>query len=308
MGLAKQIIDQVNSRILGKEETVRLAVACFFAEGHLLIDDIPGVGKTTLALGLAQAVGGTFRRVQFTSDLLPSDILGVSIYDPDKKQFEFRKGPLFHNVILADEINRGSPKTQSALLEAMQEKQVSSDDGTRALPDPFFVMATQNPFDDHGTFPLPDSQLDRFLMRVRLGYPDAATEKQILKDDAAFRSGDVKPPVADHESIHQSILKVRTFRVDDSIDDYLVRLGQATRESEFFSMGLSPRGVLALRRAAQGYAATMDRDFVVPDDVKAVAPSVIGHRVHFKNASASDNPAQMDLAIEALLSRVAVPR
>jgi MoxR-like ATPase len=222
MSLPSKLISNVEQAVIGKPDVVRLAVACLLAEGHLLIDDIPGVGKTTLAVALAKSIGGTFQRIQFTSDLLPSDVLGVSIFNPKDQEFHFKRGPIFHHVVLADEVNRASPKTQSALLESMQERQVSMDGQTIRLPAPFFVIATQNPHDQYGTFPLPESQLDRFLMRLNLGYPNAQAEMEILKSDAVHARTESLSAVSNAENVAAEIEKTRRVKVDDSIDVYII--------------------------------------------------------------------------------------
>ncbi len=261
-----------------------------------------------MALSLAQAVGGQFQRVQFTSDLLPSDVLGVSIYNPKTQAFEFKKGPLFHHIILADEINRASPKTQSALLEAMQEKQVSMDGQTFDLPHPFFVIATQNPHDHYGTFPLPESQLDRFMMRLHLGYPDPSFEMKILKTDSAAQSSLPAQSVASLEQVVQEGVKLKNVAVDESLDRYMVNLAQATRESPHVDLGLSPRGTLALRRASQAFALTASRTYVIPDDIRAVAVAVIAHRLRLKNRHLNGTKSVTEEAIVTeLMNHVSIP-
>lgn len=305
MNLASRIIFEIEKSLLGKPAAVRLAVSCFLAEGHLLIDDIPGVGKTTLGLAMARSIGCQFQRVQFTSDLLPADLLGVSIYNPKSQNFEFKQGPVFHNVILADEINRSSPKTQSALLEAMQEGQVSMDNATHTLPHPFFVIATQNPHEHHGTFPLPESQLDRFMMKINLGYPEAAVEERILRGEATLLSPD---PVASPVEIVKETIRIKFIKVDASLDTYIVALAKQTRESSVIDMGLSPRGTLALRRAAQAFASTFDRDYVIPDDIKAVAVPVMAHRLRVRMGNFNGNTDKSKEAlVKELLDQVPVP-
>lgn len=306
MNLPTRLIQSVEKSLLGKPESVRLAVACFLAGGHLLIDDIPGVGKTTLGLALARALGLKFQRVQFTSDLLPSDLLGVSVFNPKSQDFDFKSGPIFHNIVLADEINRSSPKTQSALLEAMQEGQISLDNETRPLPHPFFVIATQNPHEHHGTYPLPESQLDRFMMKINLGYPDAEAEQRILRGEAQTASQDA--PVGSTEEITREIERIKSLRVDLSLDGYIVEIARITRTSPLVDLGLSPRGTLALRRAAQAWAATHDRDFVIPDDVKAVAASVLGHRLKIRSSQFNGRTDRSrEALVKDLLNQVAVP-
>jgi MoxR-like ATPase len=307
MNLAQKIIANVEKVLLGKPEIVRLATSCFLAEGHLLIDDIPGVGKTTLALALAKSIGSSFQRIQFTSDLLPSDVLGVSIYNQKNQSFDFKPGPIFHNVVLADEINRASPKTQSALLEAMQEGQVSMDNLTHALPRPFFVIATQNPHEHHGTFPLPESQLDRFMMRLNLGYPSPDDEAMILREDNRHSRVEGVVPVSGAD-LAKEFEAVRNVKVDASLDKYIVEMARRTRESDVVDLGLSPRGTLALRRAAQAVARTHERDYVVPDDIKSVAVAVIAHRVRLKGGRFNGNSARVaDALIHELLDQVPIP-
>jgi len=307
MNLATKIISEVDKVLLGKPHVVRLAVTCFLAEGHLLIDDIPGVGKTTLALALAKAIGGRFQRVQFTSDLLPSDVIGVSVYSQKEQRFEYKAGPLFNNIVLADEINRASPKTQSALLEAMQEGQISVETQTFNLPRPFFVIATQNPHEHHGTFPLPESQLDRFLMRLNLGYPDQQTEAAILRGDSVARRSDRISAITDPQAVMDATAKIRTIQVETSVDEYMVQIATVTRKSPLIDLGLSPRGTLALRRAAQAYAFTDGRDFVIPDDVKAVVIAVIAHRIRLRGHFNGNALQAGDALLLELLNQVPVP-
>jgi MoxR-like ATPase len=308
MNLSHKLIQNVQTVILGKPEPVRLAVVCFLSGGHLLVDDIPGVGKTTLALALARSIGCRFQRIQFTSDLLPSDVLGVSIYNPKNQNFDFKPGPIFNHVVLADEVNRASPKTQSALLESMQEQQVSMDNETHKLPSPFFVIATQNPHEHHGTFPLPESQLDRFLMRIRLGYPDASAEAAILRDDAISARGDDVKLIANADEVRAEIDRIRTIFVDPSLDRYMVEIATATRNSSLIDLGLSPRGTIALRRAAQAMATTEERDYVLPDDVKRVAVAVMAHRLKIKGAHYNGRTAQTtETVLEGILNSIPVP-
>ena len=269
----------VEGVIRGKSEIVTQALVALFSGGHLLIEDVPGVGKTMLAQALARSLAGSFRRIQFTSDLLPSDIIGVSVFNPTNSQFEFKPGPLFANVVLADEINRSTPKTQSALLEAMNESQASVDNASHPLPKPFVVIATQNPIEHHGTYPLPESQLDRFLMRVRMGYPDEEHEKEILRTQRLSHPIDEVEPVLSTEEVGEIQASVRSVQVDPSLADYLVRLAAATRRSSDLSLGVSPRGTLQLQRAAQAHALISGRSYLVPDDVKVVAIPVLAHRV-----------------------------
>jgi len=263
--------------LYGKDQTIRLALTCLLANGHLLIEDVPGVGKTTLAHGLAQVLGLEFARIQFTSDLLPSDILGVSIFDQRDAAFHFRAGPIFTQVVLADEINRASPRTQSALLEAMAESQVTVEGVTRPLPSPFCVIATQNPVDHSGTFNLPDSQLDRFLMRIRIGYPPASAERRLLSGDNP--GSHQLAPTATAQDLYNWQQQARRITTRDALVDYLLALIARTRSDSAFEQGLSPRGGLALRRAAQAWALIDGRDHVLPEDVQMVLPAVIDHRL-----------------------------
>src|SRR5437867_12643709 len=260
--------DAIGKTIKGKQETIELAIVALLAEGHLLIEDVPGVGKTTLGHALARCLGCRFHRIQFTSDLLPSDVLGVSVYNPRLSQFEFKRGPIFANIVLADEINRTTPKTQSALLEAMNESQVTIENVTYPLPRPFMVLATQNPVEHHGTYPLPESQLDRFLMRIEMGYPDPAAEKEILKrfsnGNNFYTVSSVLQP-AEVLFLQDESRKVHT---DESIVDYMIQLVNRTREHAEIQLGISPRGTAALFRATQALALIADRTFVIPDDIK----------------------------------------
>ena len=275
----KAIIDGTSQVILGKQTQIKLSLACLLAGGHLLIEDLPGMGKTTLAHTLAQVLGLNFRRSQFTSDLLPADIIGVSVYDRATSAFQFHPGPVFTNVLLADEINRATPKTQSALLEAMEEQQITIDGETHALPKPFFVIATQNPKHHIGTFPLPESQLDRFLMRITLGYPDAASERMLLKNQAG--RGTFTAPACDINTLISLQQKVKNVHVSEQLLDYLQDLILYTRTQ--FSTGLSPRAGLGLRLCAQAWALLEGRDFVIPEDVQAVFASVVSHRLAAEN-------------------------
>ncbi len=272
-------LEQINRVVLGKERQVRLAIACLLARGHLLIEDVPGVGKTTLAHTLARTLGLDFHRIQFTSDLLPADILGVAVYQRETGGFTFHPGPIFAQVILADEINRASPKAQSALLEAMEERQVSVEGETRPLPEPFFVIATQNPTEQIGVFPLPESQLDRFLMRIHLGYPDAGAERNLLRGSDRRDLLETLHPALTPEMFLDVQRQVSAIKVTDALLDYLQALLAATRADEHFAQGLSPRAGLALKHAAQAWAYLEGRDFVLPEDIQAVFPSVAGHRL-----------------------------
>jgi MoxR-like ATPase len=300
----ENVVSQVSGIILGKERQIRLAIACLLARGHLLIEDIPGVGKTTLAHALATSLGLAFQRIQFTSDLLPADILGVSIFDRDAGGFRFHPGPVFAQVILADEVNRATPKTQSALLEAMEEHQVTVEGETRPLPEPFFVIATQNPSYQIGTFPLPESQLDRFLMRVALGYPDASAERALLSgvDRRELLSGlgaGMQP--AELAALQ---LQVRGVHASPALLDYIQALVAHTRHSPDFVSGLSPRAAIAVLGAARAWALMEGRDHILPEDVQTVLPGVVGHRLHLAGEVAHANGA--DVAAH-LLGAVAIP-
>ena len=264
--------------IRGKAEVVRLALACLLSRGHLLIEDVPGVGKTTLAQALARSVDSTFHRIQFTSDMLPSDVLGVTIYNARSQEFEFKPGPVFAHFLLADEINRATPKTQSALLEAMNERQITIDSRSYPLAQPFMVIATQNPVEHHGTYPLPESQLDRFLMRIRIGYPDEAAEREILRHITEPGAEGPRPVIAGDDLV-QLQEAVAHIPVDDALLDYMLAVVKRTREHEALAMGVSPRGAQALFRASQAMAAVEGRDYVTPDDVKRMVVPVFAHRV-----------------------------
>jgi MoxR-like ATPase len=276
---AKSIVDEVEKVIVGKTTTVELATISLLCNGHVLIEDIPGVGKTTLAKALAKAIGGDFRRMQFTPDLLPADITGSAIYNQKESEFEFRPGPVFGNVVLVDEINRATPKTQSALLEAMEERQVTVDGVSRNLPSPFFVIATQNSVEMTGTYPLPEAQLDRFFMRVSLGYPSREEESRVLNEQRLSHPIETLTTVVDLPTLLAMQQAVRDVFVHDVMRDYVVDVVRATRENNQLVMGSSPRGSLYLMRGAQAHAAMAGHDYVEPEDVKAVAPAILAHRV-----------------------------
>jgi MoxR-like ATPase len=303
----KSVMTRAGEIILGKNDQIRMAVACILARGHLLIEDVPGVGKTTLSHVLASLLGLKYQRIQFTSDLLPADIIGVSIFDRESSTFHFHTGPIFSQVILADEINRASPKAQSALLEAMEEHQVTADGKTMALPEPFFVIATQNPSHQIGTFPLPESQLDRFLMRIKLGYPDQVAERALLKGEDRRDMVAKITPLMTSTQLEQLQHEVPSVHVSDALIDYVQALVHFTRDSARFEMGLSPRAGLALLRAAQAWALLEGRQLVLPEDVQAVLPSVVGHRLRaVSTGTASGAHKGLDSAQE-LLRSVAVP-
>ena len=276
---AAQLEEALVSIIRGKNDVVRMAIVAVLARGHLLIEGVPGVGKTTLAHAMSRAVGVGFNRVQFTSDLLPSDVLGVSVYNALEQKFEFKPGPVFTNVLLADEINRTTPKTQSALLESMSEGQVTVDGHAHLLPQPFLVIATQNPVEHHGTYPLPESQLDRFLLRVKMGYPEGDSERQILRAQAGAAKLDELQPVLTAEDVQRMQAEVEKVHVDESLVDYALEIVKRTRESQQFALGVSPRGSLMLYRAAQALAYLNGRNFATPDDFKDLVVPVFAHRI-----------------------------
>jgi len=281
-GFVHQVVENVERVIIGKHDVIELVMVAILCEGHVLLEDVPGSGKTMLARAVAISLGSSFKRLQCTPDLLPNDVTGVSIYNQSNRSFEFRPGPVFVNILLADEINRATPRTQSALLEAMQEQQVTVDGETRALPRPFLVMATQNPIEYEGTFPLPEAQLDRFLMRLTLGYPDAVDEKQILINLRCEHPITQLEQVANGETLLALQKLVWEVHVDDSLQDYIVALSAATRSHPDLALGVSPRGSLALFKASQAYAAVQGRDYVLPDDIKALAPITLAHRLIVK--------------------------
>jgi MoxR-like ATPase len=295
--------------IRGKPEAVRLAIVTLLAGGHLLIEDVPGVGKTTLAHALARALDCSFQRIQFTSDLLPSDVIGLSVYNQQDSRFEWKPGPIFANVILADEINRTTPKTQSALLEAMAEGHVTVEGVTHALPTPFIVLATQNPIEHHGTYPLPESQLDRFMLRLRIGYPGAVDEKQILRDREHAEPLDQMEPVMSGADVLELQKAVSDVSVDDAIVDYLMRIVAATRASDMLDLGVSPRGTLALFRAAQALALTEERSYCLPDDVKRLVVPVFAHRIAVSSrySSAMRRSEEAEAVLREIMKTVSVP-
>ena len=307
--LIRRLEFNVARALVGKPEVVRLAVIGLLARGHLLIEDVPGVGKTTLAHALAMSLGVSFQRIQFTSDLLPSDILGVSIYDGKTGEFVFKPGPLFSNIVLADEINRTTPKTQSSLLEAMNEHQVSLDHHTYRLPRPFMVLATQNPLEYQGTHPLPESQLDRFLLKIRIGYPDRNDEKEILKGAGAAALEQIEP-VLSAEEVTDLQATTEKVRVEESLLDYVMAIVGATRRSPLLALGVSPRGALALLRASQAHALVDGREYVVPDDIKRLAVPALAHRVlvRARLERAAGSELEADAIIDALLQEIPVPR
>jgi len=308
--LLDHLVQEVETVFHGKKEVVRLAVASLLARGHILFEDVPGVGKTTLSHALAKALGLSFRRIQFTSDLLPSDVLGVSVYNPQTADFEIRQGPIFTNVVVADEINRAPPRTQSGLLEAMQDGNVTIDDRTFELPKPFLVMATQNPLEHHGTYPLPESQLDRFLMRVTIGYPDGEAERRILAESKASESVlDRVRTVLSPTQVGQLQDRVEEVEVDPAILDYLMAIVHRTRSTPKLRMGVSPRGNIAVFRAARAYALTHGRTYLVPDDVRELIVPCLAHRILPAGASGTTFDMHDEAAsiLEGILEEVGSP-
>lgn len=295
------ILTAINRIILGKEQATKLALTCILARGHLLIEDLPGVGKTTLAHTLAKVLGLDFQRIQFTSDMLPADILGVSVFERDDKQFNFHPGPVFNQLILADEINRATPRTQSALLEAMEEGQVSIEGQTHPLPRPFFVIATQNPSNQIGTFSLPESQLDRFLMRIEIGYPDAASERSLLIGVERSLLLEKLNPVITSDQLIQLQAEVKAVHVSEPLIDYVQQLLAYSRDSGRYQFGLSPRAGLSLLRAAQAWSLIDNRQHVLPEDIQAVLPSVVSHRLQSRDGETAEH-----LAAD-LIKHVAIP-
>lgn len=302
-----RLLDNIGKVVLGKPDIIRLAVVALLAEGHVLIEDVPGVGKTLLARAIAASLDCSFRRLQFTPDLLPSDILGSSIYNAASGEFVFKPGPIFANVILADEINRTTPRTQSALLEAMSDGQVSVEGNTHVLQPPFLVLATQNPFEFEGTYVLPESQLDRFMIRLRMGYPVRAEERDILTSHRRGEPVESLRPVLSTADVLVLQRAVRNVRVDDAISDYLLDLVHATRETPDLHVGVSTRGALTLYRAAQSLALVSGRDFVIPDDVKTLAVPVLSHRVIGKSFLQAGEFSASEAIIRDLLDRLRVP-
>jgi MoxR-like ATPase len=304
----RELETALGTTIRGKPEVVRLSLVCLLARGHLLIEDVPGVGKTTLAQALARSVACRFHRLQFTSDMLPSDVLGVTIYNARSETFEFRPGPIFSNFLLADEINRTTPKTQSALLEAMNESQVTIDGHSHSLPRPFMVIATQNPVEHHGTYPLPESQLDRFLMRLRIGYPDLASEREIVRN-----SDHQAPQLVHSELVAEDVLRlqegVQRISVEAALIDYMLAIVEKTRNHESLALGVSPRGSQALYRAVQALALMEGRDYAVPDDVKRLAVPLFAHRVviNTRNTLVQRRADVGERIIEEILAQVEVP-
>jgi MoxR-like ATPase len=304
-----QLHSTIESVIRGKPEVVELSLVTLLANGHLLIEDVPGVGKTTLAQAIARSFDCSFQRIQFTSDLLPSDIVGLEVFNQQTSLFEFKSGPIFANVILADEINRTTPKTQSALLEAMAEGHITVEQETYRLPKPFIVLATQNPVEHHGTYPLPESQLDRFMMRLRMGYPAAEDEKQILRRQSLNSPIDNMTPVMHSDDVLGLQREAREVVVDESLVDYLIAIVRATRESEILDLGVSPRGSLALYHAAQALAFVSGRGYVIPDDIKRLVTPVFAHRivVNSRYSTGQRRSEEAEAALQEILKTVSVP-
>jgi MoxR-like ATPase len=305
----RAIQDNIALVIKGKAHVIEMAVICLLARGHLLLEDVPGVGKTTLAHSLARSLDCSFKRIQFTSDLLPSDIVGVSMFNRQKQAFEFMPGPIFANIVLADEINRTTPKTQSSLLEAMSEAQISVDNQTHPLQLPFMVIATQNPAEYHGTFPLPESQLDRFLMRLRIGYPSLEEERKVLERPYALHPAETLEAVLSAQEVLGLQHRVDQIHMDESLTEYLLAIVQATRQSELLSLGVSTRGALALNKTAKALAFVRGREYCLPDDIKEMAPTVLSHRVMLSRAQGMRGQSfeQAERIILDIVDTVSVP-
>lgn len=304
----EELENVLGTAIRGKAEVLRLSLVCLLAKGHLLIEDVPGVGKTTLAHALARSVGSNFHRLQFTSDMLPSDVLGVTIYNAHAEAFEFKPGPIFTNFLLADEINRATPKTQSALLEAMNDLQITVDGRSYPLAEPFLVVATQNPVEHHGTYPLPESQLDRFLMRLRIGYPDLASEKEILRNSNRQSDASVGPVVSTREILKLQN-QVHQITVDDALVDYMLAVVEKTRSHESLALGVSPRGAQAMYRATQALAMVEGRSYAIPDDIKRLVVPIFAHRVivNTRTALSQRSSDLADRILQEILTLVDVP-
>ncbi len=304
--LAVKLTDSISSVLEGKREAAELAVTALLAGGHLLIEDVPGVGKTTLSLAMAAAAGCTFGRIQFTPDTMPSDITGISIYNSERKSFEYKAGPLMKNIILADEINRTPPKTQSALLEAMQEHQVTVDGETHILPEPFFVIATQNPIEQYGTYPLPEAQLDRFMMRISIGYPDSESEASMISRAISAERPRKAEKVVDAETLSEMMGEVKRVSVCNEVIAYIAKLIELTRENEYLTLGASPRAAIATAQAAQATAYLEGRDYVTPDDVKKIFKAVTAHRVIVSTRARAEGH-DAEWVLRRIMSTVKVP-
>ena len=308
-GRLAELQRSIAQSVKGKETVIELALTALLARGHLLIEDVPGVGKTTLAQALARSFQCSFHRIQFTSDMLPSDVIGVSIFNPASRNFEFKPGPIFANIVVADEINRTTPKTQSALLEAMNESQITVDNHTHPLPEPFMVLATQNPIEHHGTYPLPESQLDRFVMRIRMGYPSRASEKQIVRNHSAAGQAEQAAPLMEAGDVAEMQKAVSDVKVDDSLLDYAIEIVERTRQTEQLSLGVSPRGTVMLHRAAQARAFIEGRDYCLPDDFKRLVVPVFAHRVVVSSryVSTQKKSEQSEAILSEILETTRVP-
>jgi MoxR-like ATPase len=308
-GKLAELLRTISRVVKGKDDVIQLALTTLLARGHLLIEDVPGVGKTTLAQALARSLRCSFQRIQFTSDMLPSDVIGVSVYNPTTQGFEFKPGPIFANIIVADEINRTTPKTQSALLEAMNESQITVDNHTHPLPRPFLVLATQNPIEHHGTYPLPESQLDRFLMRIRMGYPDRESEKNIIRNNAGASPVDSVTPTMDAADVLAMQDVVSQIKVEESLLDYALEIVERTRQTEQLSLGVSPRGAVMLHRAAQARAFLEGRDYCLPDDFKRLIVPVFAHRVVVSSryVSTQKKSEQAEAILREILETTRVP-
>ena len=305
--VVQRILSSVESAVLGKPSTVRLCTVALLAGGHILLEDAPGLGKTSLARALARTLGCRFVRMQFTPDLLPSDILGASVYRPASGEFEFRQGPIFTNILLADEINRTTPRNQSALLEAMSERQVSVDGITYPLPTPFLVLATQNPYEFEGTYPLPENQLDRFMMCLSLGYPDRQAELEILNRHRAGQPVDSLTPVTSAEEVQELQKQVQAVKVDSSLSEYMLDIVERTRNHPELTLGISTRGALTLYRAAQSMAYVQGRSYMIPDDIKQTALPVLAHRLVCRGVLSEDHRQRGSQILRAILDSIAVP-
>ncbi|RNF39069.1 AAA family ATPase [Planococcus salinus] len=301
-----KVIDNIEKVIIGKRDIAELSIVAMLSQGHVLLEDVPGVGKTMLVRALAKSVGADFKRIQFTPDLLPSDVIGISIYNPKDMEFHFRPGPIMGNIVLADEINRTSPKTQSSLLEAMEEASVTIDGVTMQIPQPFFVMATQNPIEYEGTYPLPEAQLDRFLLKVKMGYPTPKEEMEVLARVQAVAPIEELQSVIELEELIKLQQQVKTVKVDETIRNYIVELARKTRTDSYVYLGVSPRGSIALMRACQSYALLKGRDFVTPDDVQYLAKFVFGHRIMLRSEARYDGITAEEITAR-ILAKTRVP-